>query len=274
VTVLQDPLPWDVFGPLHALFGGARPGSSVLLYWAADALMGEDGDVYLTGTRTDPANLPGTATIDATLRNELRETAASEAIIVLDGAGSGRVPWSPDTLHIGVPTVVITSGPADSGPSRALAAAFVDGLSSGAADRDGDGYVSVDELYGYVVERAASVKDEAWPQRVSLGLTEPILIARAPRTPSTPARTISPSVRQLHEQTAPQTAYALVAQLLEEHPEYGTGPERPSLKAPDGAVTRPVDDWLADVRALYRPGAAAAGMATRVAAARLGPDAL
>jgi KAP family P-loop domain len=262
VSTLVDAGATDVHRAVLALFDGARPGSSVLLYWASDVVATPEGALYLAVADTDPALLAGSAVPAVVIPNGVNRTAASEIVIVFDGAGSGSLSTQTGEQQLRAPTefqaptVVITSGPPGSARSSEFTSAFVDGVASGAADADGDGYVSIDELYDYILQRTRTTKDDPTPQRFSAGVQEPILIARAgPGAPTPPRLEVSPSVRALHEHTADETAFALADRLLADHADYGKGRDRPELEYPPDAVTRPVDDWLADVRAVYRPDA-------------------
>jgi len=62
--------------------------------------------------------------------------------------------------------------------------AIIDGLSTGQADGDGDGWVSVDDLYDYVFTRVRQATPHQTPEKKWADIRGDFFIARSPRRPS------------------------------------------------------------------------------------------
>ena len=100
--------------------------------------------------------------------------------------------------------------PTATGPIRpsVFTGAIVDGITSGAADRDGDGQVSLAELFDFVSDHVRRSTPHQTPSKSEWGLQETIVIARSPRrvvaeaTLSTPLLEMIDSVRPEHRMGA------------------------------------------------------------------------
>jgi ribonuclease E len=79
----------------------------------------------------------------------------------------------------------VDTGAVDGKPMASIFTdAIIDGLSTGEADRDGDGWVSVDDLYDYVFARVREVTPHQTPEKKWGEIRGDFLIARSPRRPS------------------------------------------------------------------------------------------
>lgn len=73
-----------------------------------------------------------------------------------------------------------TGGVTGSAVPSVFTTALVEGLRTGAADRDGDGLVSVDDLYSYVYERVREVNPNQTPEKKWGDIRGDFIIARNP----------------------------------------------------------------------------------------------
>ena len=168
------------------------------------------GELHLAARNTSPNRLVSTA-IDATRVNQLiRTSRAGSVVLFLDccyggafergmvarAAGTVEVQGTFDqkSLGSGRGRVVITASSAvqyafegrdltEGGliePS-VFTGAIVDGIRDGLADRDGDGYVGLAELYDYVYERVRSRTPHQTPSKWEYGLQGELVISRSPR---------------------------------------------------------------------------------------------
>jgi hypothetical protein len=68
-------------------------------------------------------------------------------------------------------------------PPSVFTSALVEGLRTGQADRDGDGQVSVDELYAYVFDKVREITPHQTPEKKWADARGEFIIARNPRPP-------------------------------------------------------------------------------------------
>jgi hypothetical protein len=257
VSALVDPQAFEIQRALDDFFKGASAGSSLFLYLATDVLP-SPGGLFFTTRRSNKDELMSTAVVDGFVSNGMTATAAAEIVIVIDGIGGAGFVEQLGEPVLRAPAVIITSAGAQHEPAGEFALAFADGLEQGEADADGDGYVSITELYDYVSRRVQEASPDQVPEMRLLGVDGPILIARpGPGAAPIADPDLSPSVQHLRRAlgTEPVTAYAVAVALMDEHRDYGAGRDRPQLHVRPDATTKPVERWLGEVRALYRPDA-------------------
>ena len=161
-----------------------------LLYFSGHGVKDEDGNLYLAMTDTDRENLQFTGVSCEQIRATMEVCRSQQKVLVLDCCYAGAFPagFGPKgdpAIHAleqlgGRGCVVLTSsdamqlsfeggqvtevGPASlrSGPSSLFTRYLIEGLRTGKADLDGDGDITLDELYSYVHNR---VTDEQPLQR-------------------------------------------------------------------------------------------------------------
>ena len=161
-----------------------------LLYFTGHGVKDEDGNLYLAMTDTDRENLQFTGVPCEQIRAAMEVCRSQQKVLVLDCCYAGAFPLGlgikgDPAVHAleqlgGRGCVVLTSsdamqlsfegsqvtevGPASlrSGPSSLFTRFLIEGLRTGKADLDGDGDITLDELYSYVHDR---VTDEQPLQR-------------------------------------------------------------------------------------------------------------
>jgi hypothetical protein len=151
VDVLHNPASSTITEHLERLLTDRRPADQVLLHFAGPGFRDAGGELYLGGADTRPELLESTG-LRVTWINRLLQRSRAHRIIVLldfadglpgDGADLGdRFRPLRAGAHRGR---VVLAGPT---------AAVVEGIRSGAADRDRDGLVTPGELFDHVGERA------------------------------------------------------------------------------------------------------------------------
>ena len=183
--------PRDVVGRAIGDFYRDRRGDDLtLLYFTGHGVKDEDGQLYLAMTDTDRENLPFTGVPSEHIRAAMEGSRSRQKVLVLDCCYAGAFPVGlgikgDPAVHAleqlgGRGCVVLTSsdamqlsfegnqvtetGPASprSGPSSLFTRFLIEGLQTGKADLDGDGDITLDELYSYVHDR---VTDEQPLQR-------------------------------------------------------------------------------------------------------------
>jgi outer membrane protein assembly factor BamB len=160
---------------IEQFFAQAQPQDVRLLYLSCHGIVNpRDGKLHFATGATDPA-WPGSSSISASFVHDQMEACwARSIVVVLDCCYSGRFlpgakgedgPAGFERALAGRGRVIITAGtrtqrtyegehpdPAAPALSR-FTGPFVEGLRTGAADLDGDGLITVRELYEYVCGR-------------------------------------------------------------------------------------------------------------------------
>ncbi|CAG6398984.1 caspase family protein [Streptomyces cocklensis] len=181
-----------------------RTADELLLYFSCHGVKDDDGRLYLAAADTEfDRDLLESAAVSAAFLNErLKNCRARSKVLVLDCCYSGafdpgaKGPPSADIAeHLGKGgTAVITStnelqlaweenGLTDRGSTTGTMSVFtsaaVEGLRTGEADRDKDGLVSVDDLFGHVSETMKARDARQTPRLWVLGSEAAIVVARS-----------------------------------------------------------------------------------------------
>ena len=190
VTTLYNEPQHVVGRAIGDFYRDRRRDDLALLYFTGHGVKDEDGRLYLAMTDTDRENLPPTGVPSEQIRAAMERSRSRQKVLVLDCCYAGAFPVGlgikgDPAVHAleqlgGRGCVVLTSsdamqlsfegnqvtetGPASpqSGPSSLFTRFLIEGLRTGKADLDGDGDITLDELYSYVHDR---VTDEQPLQR-------------------------------------------------------------------------------------------------------------
>ncbi len=179
-----------------------RPDDLVLVYFSCHGLVDLRRRLYFAARDTTKERLAATGVEAQWLLDQLDECRARRQVLIMDccfsGAFATGAKGSEDLglgerfLGQGRGRVVLTASrgseysfegepvPGQDIPGSVFTHALVDGVRSGAADLDGDGYVSVDDAYGYAFDQVRSSDAQQTPQRWLYGAEGTILLARSP----------------------------------------------------------------------------------------------
>ncbi len=179
VVVLKDAEKGAIETAIYHLFANRKPDDLLLLYFSGHGVTDDRRDFYFTGISTSKDALPPTAVSSGYVQSEMDKSRSQRQVAILDCCHSGAFPKGMKAKDIG--TVDIKLG----GEGRAILTAadssqyafeqdgfdlslythfLVEGLKTGAADRDEDGDVSVDELHVYVEGKVKSVNNSMSPK--------------------------------------------------------------------------------------------------------------
>jgi hypothetical protein len=218
VDVLRNATSSAISERVETLLAGAARSDLIVLHFSCHGIKDDSGELYLAATNTRPGLLASTA-VDASLVNRLmRRSRAQRAVLFLDCCFGGAfergvVPRAggvidvADQFHLqdaepdgGRGRAVITASNAmefafegtdlansvASQPSI-FTGALVEGLTTGAADRDQDGMVSLSELYDYVFDRVREATPNQTPGKWEFGLQGDLVLAKNPQRVVVPA---------------------------------------------------------------------------------------
>lgn len=177
---------------------------TLLLYFSGHGILDEEGLLHLAARDTQSHYLQATAVPAEFLRSQLNRSNSRRQIVILDcchsgaylrgakGAPGAAVSSGTALITAGYGRVVLTAsdatqyawdGEAVAGEASTsvFTGAIVEGLQTGAADLDGDGQITIDELYEYVYRQTVAVSAKQTPAKFSDRQQGPIFVARSIR---------------------------------------------------------------------------------------------
>ncbi|HEV7507737.1 MAG TPA: caspase family protein [Thermoanaerobaculia bacterium] len=184
-------------------FSGRSPDDLLLLYFSGHGLRNDRGGLYLAVQDTEAELLSGTAVPAAFISEEMDNCRSRRQILILDccysgafergakgpaanpatafrGNGLGRfVLTASDSMQLAWEDVAASS----TGGLSVFTRHLVRGLESGEADLNGDGLISVDELYDYVYARVVEENPRQTPGKSTSKQQGEIFLARNPAGP-------------------------------------------------------------------------------------------
>jgi hypothetical protein len=215
VRVVRDEAAHVVEGEIEELFSEARPDDVLLVHFSCHGLKSESGELYFAARNTRPNRLGSTAVAADFVQRCMRSSRSRSIVLLLDCCYGGafsqgvRVRAAGDVnvldsfptgrLGGGRGRAVITASSAmeyafegdqlsdgDVPRPSMFTSALVEGLSTGDADRDEDGWVSLNELYDYVFDHVREQNPNQTPSR-DVEMQGELYLARRSRPVTTPA---------------------------------------------------------------------------------------
>lgn len=185
ITRLFEPKLIDARREIARIAQAAGAEDTLLIYYSGSSVL-SDGQLYLPMRDADASLIEATCLDADFVLGQLRRSASRRIVILLDGCHSGAF----FARNRGVPNGFFAMsscsaeqfsyGDADGGAFTRL---VVEALAGARADADGDGVVSTDELFRYVLPRARAggAFEPTTPQMWSWNLPEPIPLVHVRR---------------------------------------------------------------------------------------------
>ncbi|RKT51949.1 caspase, EACC1-associated type [Saccharothrix australiensis] len=197
VRVLRDAADHEIRRAVEDVLAARTPDDLVLLYFSCHGLTTAARRLYFAAANTVQDRPAGTAIPRSFLNEQLEDCRASGRVLmldccfsgayvegfkdassaVLDGGGEGYVvltasnayeyAFEEDTVSLEAPRASLFTD------------VVIEGLSSGAADLDGDGWVDVNELFSYAFREVRGRRPDQTPQFFAQSAGPPLRIARA-----------------------------------------------------------------------------------------------
>jgi len=195
VTVLKDVEKGAIETAIYHLFANRKTDDLLIFYFSGHGVTDSRSDFYLTGLTTRKDALPPTAVSSNYVHDLMNKSRSKRQVIILDCCHSGAFPKGMAAKGLDAVNVLPKLG----GEGRAILTAsdssqyafeqegfelslythfLVEGL-RGAADRDGDGEVSIDELYEYVRDQVRVANDSMSPEFYPVKEGHRIVLAKA-----------------------------------------------------------------------------------------------
>src|ERR1700722_12315383 len=222
VRVVRNEPAYVIQAQVEELFSEARPDDLLLRPFSSHGLKNESGELFFAAANTRPNRLASTAVSADFVQRCMRASRSRSVVLLLDccyggafargvtvrAAGDASVlsSFPREQVRSGRGRAVITASSAmeyafegdqladDAGPRPSVfTTALVEGLSTGDADRDQDGWVSLDELYDYVFDKVRERNPHQTPSR-DVEMQGDLYLARRRRPVSTPG-TLAPELR-------------------------------------------------------------------------------
>ncbi|MBB5806909.1 chaperonin GroEL [Saccharothrix ecbatanensis] len=202
VEVLRDRADHEIRRAVEEVLAARGPDDLVLLYFSCHGLTTPARRLYFAASNTVQDRPAGTAIPRSFLNEQLEDCRASGRILVLDCCFSGAFvegfKASADAAvidDVGTGYVVMTASNAyeyafeqdslslDAPLASLFTDVLIEGLTSGAADLDGDGWIDVNELFTYAQGEVRVRRPDQTPQFFAHGSSQPLRIARTGGAP-------------------------------------------------------------------------------------------
>jgi tetratricopeptide (TPR) repeat protein len=196
VTVLLNPEPQGMREALERLFAGRKSDDLVVLYFSGHGVVDDFGTFHLTTARTDKGLLNSTAIPAGFVHGLMEGRGSKRQVVILDccfsGAFATDMKAKGEAVNLqpqlgGNGRAVLTSSSATEYSFEQKEAELsvytqyvVEGLRTGIADGDGDGWISVDELHGFAQGKVQDVAPAMQPKIYAVEEGYKIRLAQAP----------------------------------------------------------------------------------------------
>lgn len=189
---------------VSSFFDDRGPDDLLLLHLSCHGVKDEDGRLYFATPDTEIDHLDATSLPADYVNRQMTKSRSRRIVLLLDCCYSGAfargmMTRGDDRMDImerfdGRGRIVLTASSAmeysfegdqlaGQGKPSVFTSALVEGLATGEADRDRDGFVSVDELYDFAFDRVRTVTPSQTPGKWVFDVQGDFYIARSNRPP-------------------------------------------------------------------------------------------
>jgi Caspase domain len=232
VKVLANEPEYRLRREISAFFAGRVRDDLLLVHFSCHGVKDASGQLYFATADTELADLDATAVPADFVNRHMTRSGSRRVVLLLDCCYSGAfarglMARSDHRIDLserfeGRGRIVLTASSAmeyafeDTELAREAASpsvftkAVVEGLRTGDADRDGDGRISVDELYDYVYDEVRRATPNQTPGRWNFEVQGGLLVARSPSL--RPAK-LAPELQQAIEHSLAGVRLGAVAEL-------------------------------------------------------------
>lgn len=203
VDILSNEREYVLRRAVGGFFSNAVRDEVLLLHLACHGIKDEDGTLYFAASDTETGNLSSTALPAEFVNMQMGRSRSRRVVLFLDCCYSGAFARGmshrglSDDVQVserfeGSGRVVLTASNSmeyawegddvvGTGAGSVFTRAVVDGLEDGDADLDGDGEISIDELYEYIFSRVHRETPNQTPGKWSFDVAGDLFVARSTR---------------------------------------------------------------------------------------------
>ena len=201
VTVLKNPQKPAMDEAIHNLYDDRQKDDLLLLYFSGHGLINDEGNFYFStsSTKKNGASFISYLAVAASYVHErMKKSKSKYKVVILDSCFSGAFPQGMaakdgGTINIkqhlgGQGTAILTASTStqyayeEEGSDLGIYTRYlVEGIKTGAADKDGDGWISIDELHEYVSSKVQEVAPAMTPKIYPVEEGHRIILAKSPQ---------------------------------------------------------------------------------------------
>ncbi|MEH2126025.1 caspase, EACC1-associated type [Nostoc sp.] len=201
ITVLKNPAPQAVREAIFHLFFNRQKNDLLLFYFSGHGIKDERGQLYLSTRETKKQNsklVTPSAVPASVLHENINDSRSLKQVLILDCCFSGAITQgmtvkSDGTVNVqeqlgGKGRAILTSSTSaqysfeQEGSELSIYTRYlVEGIETGAADKDTDGWISIDELHDYASTKVQEAAPAMTPKFYPVEEGSKILLAKSPK---------------------------------------------------------------------------------------------
>ncbi|QDL08973.1 sulfatase-modifying factor protein [Brasilonema octagenarum UFV-E1] len=201
ITVLKNPQGQEMQYAIENLFADRQKEDLLLFYFSGHGIKDEYGKLYLSTSTTRKQNnrlFKASAVAASVLHENMNESRSQRQVIILDCCFSGAIAKGLTVKDDGSVNLqeqlggkgraILTSSTStqysfeQEGSDLSIYTRYlVEGMEKGAADRDGDGWISIDELHEYASSKVKEAAPAMTPKFYPIEEGHKILLAKSPK---------------------------------------------------------------------------------------------
>jgi branched-chain amino acid transport system substrate-binding protein len=180
VDTLISPNPTQMQDAINKLFAECQKDDLVLLFFSGHGITDDNGRLFLTTRLTNETRFKATSVSASFVHDVMHDSSCQRQVVILDCCYSGAFAegWQPRSIDLDIKQqlalgskgrAVLTSSSAvqksfEDKDSGIYTRYLVEGIKTGAADRNRNGTISIQELHEYAKEKVQATKPAMKPE--------------------------------------------------------------------------------------------------------------
>ncbi|MGI2904830.1 caspase family protein [Tolypothrix sp. VBCCA 56010] len=188
VTTLLNPQRQEMEDAIYELFANCKKEDLLLFYFSGHGLKDEAGKFYMSTSITRKNNgrlVRHTAIAASFLQENIYESKSKRIVVILDSSFSGAIAQGVNISRTEMAFLTSSTSTQFSFEQQGLEESIythylVEGIETGAADHDGDGWIALYGLHEYASNKVQEAAPAMTPQFYPIGEGYKIVVAKAP----------------------------------------------------------------------------------------------